>query len=105
MPGTFKDVALEFGMCVPSSCSYQVVDVVFVPYLLGRYMGKNWGPRNPEIVTRWHQDAQAVDKEDTASHFMFKVVALDPRGPTAWYDEEWPFRQGVMLAVLTPYRS
>ena len=95
LPGTLKDVALEFGMCVPSSCSYPVVDTVFVPYLLGRYMGKNWGPKTLEILTRWHKDTEEVDKEDTASHFMFKVVALYPGGAAAWYQEEWPFRQEV----------
>lgn len=93
--GSLKDVALEFGMCVPSSCSYPVVDTVFVPYLLGRYMGKNWGPKNVEIMTRWHQDTLEVDKEDTASHFMFKVVALYPGGAAAWYQNEWPYRQKI----------
>ncbi|CAK9091301.1 unnamed protein product [Durusdinium trenchii] len=91
--GSLKDVALEFGLCVPSSCSYPVVDTVFVPYLLGRYMGKNWGPRQVEIQTRWHQETNEVDKEDTASHFMFKVVALHPGGAPAWYQNEWPYRQ------------
>ena len=73
-----KDVALEFGICVPSSCSYPVVDTVFVPYLLGRYMGKTWDPKNLEILGRWHKDTDEVDKDDRASHFMFKVVALYP---------------------------
>jgi hypothetical protein len=88
-----KDVALEFGICVPSSCSYPVVDTVFVPYLLGRYMGKNWGPKNLEILGRWHKDTDEVDKDDRASHFMFKVVALYPGGAAAWYREQWPYRQ------------
>eukprot|EP00913_Durusdinium_trenchii_P024428 g22931.t1 len=56
-------------------------------------MGKNWGPRQVEIQTRWHQETNEVDKEDTASHFMFKVVALHPGGAPAWYQNEWPYRQ------------
>ena len=60
-------MALEFGLCVPQSCSYPVVDTVFVPFLLGRYMGKDWGPQKPEILTRWHQDTVHDLKEEDRS--------------------------------------
>lgn len=94
MPGSLKDVALEFGLCVPQSCSYPVVDTVFVPFLLGRYMGKDWGPQKPEILTRWHQDTvRDLEEEDKASHFMFNVVARYPGGAAAWYQNEWPYRR------------
>ncbi|CAJ1341059.1 unnamed protein product [Effrenium voratum] len=92
LTGSWKDVALEFGMCVPKSCSYAVVDTIFVPYLLGRYMGRSWGPKNPEILTRWHHQNE-IEKEDTASHFVFNIVALHPGGPSAWYQDHWPYRQ------------
>ncbi|CAE6960644.1 unnamed protein product [Symbiodinium natans] len=92
-----RDLALEFSLCVPRACSFSVVETIFVPYTLGRYLGRNWGPQTPEIMTRWQVDAMAeeVAKEDTVRYFVYQVVALHARGPAGWYEQEWPYRQQV----------
>eukprot|EP00931_Biecheleriopsis_adriatica_P006452 TRINITY_DN107853_c0_g1_i1.p1 TRINITY_DN107853_c0_g1~~TRINITY_DN107853_c0_g1_i1.p1 ORF type:complete len:784 (-),score=69.65 TRINITY_DN107853_c0_g1_i1:5-2356(-) len=93
---SLRDIALEHGLCVPRACSYAVVDSVFVPFLYGRYFGKDWGPPGPEIATRWKHDSyDEVEKTQTVSHFFFQNVATHPAGPAGWYRHEWPYRQGL----------
>eukprot|EP00439_Symbiodinium_sp_Y106_P077273 s2862_g16.t1 len=89
-----RDVGLEFSLCVPKSCSFSVVETIFVPYTLGRYLGLNWGPETPEVMSRWNVDkANTIPVEDMVNHFVHKIVAKHPKGPGGWYQQEWPYRQ------------
>ncbi|CAE7759866.1 unnamed protein product [Symbiodinium sp. CCMP2456] len=89
-----RDVGLEFSLCVPKSCSFSVVETIFVPYTLGRYLGLNWGPETPEVMSRWNVDkANTIPVEDMVNHFVHKIVAKHPKGPGGWYEQEWPYRQ------------
>eukprot|EP00401_Gymnodinium_catenatum_P017582 CAMPEP_0117552062 /NCGR_PEP_ID=MMETSP0784-20121206/49515_1 /TAXON_ID=39447 /ORGANISM="" /LENGTH=279 /DNA_ID=CAMNT_0005349125 /DNA_START=164 /DNA_END=1000 /DNA_ORIENTATION=+ len=43
---TFDSVKrdLEFGFCVPASCDFATVEFLLMPFYLGPYLNKPWGP-------------------------------------------------------------
>merc|ERR1719326_342776 len=97
-PPTMSDVALEFSICVPSICQYAVVDAVLVPFYLGPYLGKPWGP-NPEFLYRFKHlgngiaDPGMQTLQASAASWMSEILMRGPRYHRDFYEKEWPFRR------------
>jgi len=95
---TMSDVALEFSICVPKICQYAVVDAVLVPFYMGPYLGKPWGP-NPEFLYRFKHlgggmaDPGAQTLQASASSWMAEILMRGPSYHRDFYQREWPFRR------------
>lgn len=95
---TMSDVSLEFSICVPASCQYAVTDAVLVPFYMGPYLGKPWGP-NPEFLYRFkHLGGGIADPgmqtlQASAASWMSDILTRGPSYHREFYEREWPFRR------------
>jgi len=88
-----SDVALEFSICVPRSCSYAVVDAVLVPFYLGPYLGKPWGP-SPEMSHRFRHvgsKPSGLGLDASAAQWMLEILMKGGRFHHEFFKREWPF--------------
>lgn len=91
-----SDVALEFSICVPNTCEYAVVDAVLVPFYLGPYLGKPWGPK-PEFLYRFQtltdESSWEPSLEASSTTWMASIIAKGGRHHHEFYQREWPYRR------------
>eukprot|EP00933_Yihiella_yeosuensis_P069754 TRINITY_DN7668_c1_g2_i1.p1 TRINITY_DN7668_c1_g2~~TRINITY_DN7668_c1_g2_i1.p1 ORF type:complete len:367 (+),score=74.24 TRINITY_DN7668_c1_g2_i1:101-1201(+) len=97
---TGQDIPLEYGICVPKSCSFQMVETIFVPFTFGRYLAKPWGPQ-PEILNRWVLTAwegtgksETVEDPTKLKYFIYEILQKHEGGMDRFYKDQWPFRGG-----------
>eukprot|EP00927_Polykrikos_kofoidii_P041250 TRINITY_DN35171_c0_g1_i1.p1 TRINITY_DN35171_c0_g1~~TRINITY_DN35171_c0_g1_i1.p1 ORF type:complete len:948 (+),score=140.38 TRINITY_DN35171_c0_g1_i1:135-2846(+) len=95
----------EFGMCLPYTCDYGIVEFLLVPFFLGPYLNKPWGqgPVWTENLVN-SGEAPSIPRVEAWATEIFKTEGYMqkhwPIRTAVWeYQAEWFPSRGVLLWI------
>eukprot|EP00928_Gymnodinium_smaydae_P079572 TRINITY_DN63473_c0_g1_i1.p1 TRINITY_DN63473_c0_g1~~TRINITY_DN63473_c0_g1_i1.p1 ORF type:complete len:878 (-),score=75.91 TRINITY_DN63473_c0_g1_i1:176-2758(-) len=88
---------IEFGFCVPESCEYGVVEFLLLPFYVGPYLNKPWGPMPVWLENVAAHPVKGTVSEDDLQNMHKKIsdFAVEIKQKPGFLQTHWPYRCGL----------
>lgn len=89
---SLPDMGLQFGICVPARCHGHAVSNLVVPFYMGPYLAKPWGPRPPWLEHFAEPGkAEGVEAWSTVAEPSLREWATEVSLRREFFQEQWVF--------------